>query len=155
MPRNSATSLHLLTMRRSKCEIYMHFVWTTWKRHAWVLPEIEREIYRGIESEVRKQRAVVLALNGMPDHIHLIAQMPTTLSPADLMKQAKGVSSAFINDHCEIEERFRWQENYGVFTLSRSHLSRAVRYVQNQKEHHASGNVWEQWEEDGEEVPDS
>jgi REP element-mobilizing transposase RayT len=139
-------------MRRSKSEIYLHFVWTTWRRQPWLAPVFERAVYRCIESEVQKLHGVVLSIGGMPDHVHLIVQMPTSLAPAPLMKQVKGVSSALINEHCEIEERFRWQENYGVFSLSRSHLPRAIKYVQHQKQRHARGAIWEHWEKSDEET---
>jgi REP element-mobilizing transposase RayT len=139
-------------MRRSKSEIYLHFVWATKDRKPWLTPSIEREAHRCIEGEARRLKAVVLALNGMPDHVHLVAQMPTSLCAAQLAKQVKGVTSAFINDNLEIEEAFRWQEGYGVFSLSRSHLKRAIACVQRQKTHHAQGSVWELWEETDEEV---
>ncbi len=139
-------------MRRSKSEIYFHFVWATWKRRPWIASAFERELYRCIQDQVQKQSGVVLALNGMPDHVHLIAKVPATLMPSHLMKQIKGVSSVFVNERFEVEEHFRWQEGYAVFSLSRSHVTRAVKYVQCQKHHHANGSLWPQWEETDEEI---
>ena len=142
-------------MRRSKCEIYLHFVWATKGRRPWINARIEREVYRCIESEVQKLNGVVLALNGMPDHVHLVVQMPSTLNAAQLAKQVKGVSSAFINDHdrLPVDDLFRWQEGYGVFSVSRSHLRRVMNYVQGQKQHHENGTTWPQWEETDQEAP--
>ena len=142
-------------MRRSKSEIYLHFVWATWQRRPWVTEAIERDVYRCIENEARQLNCAVLALNGMPDHVHLLVQIPTTLCPSHLAKQVKGVSSAFINDNFSVEERFHWQENYAVFSVSRSHLKRVIRYVNRQKEHHAQGTTWMEWEEVDEEKPQS
>ncbi|MBV9470626.1 MAG: IS200/IS605 family transposase [Abitibacteriaceae bacterium] len=139
-------------MRRSKAEVYLHLVWSTAHRKQWLTPEIEREVHRCIQHEACRLGCVVLGLNGMPDHVHLVVQVPTTVSIAHLVKQIKGVSSTFINDHLEVEELFRWQEHYAVFSLSRSHLNRVVAYVKHQKQQHAVGRVWAAWEETDAEV---
>jgi hypothetical protein len=83
-----------------------------------------------------------------------VVRIPTRLSAAELMKQAKGVSSRFMNELLPDGEGFRWQEGYGVFSVSRSHLKRVIAYVQHQKEHHSAGNLWPEWEEtDTEYIP--
>ncbi|MDW8101156.1 MAG: transposase [Anaerolineae bacterium] len=61
----------------------------------------------------------VLALNGMPDHVHLVVSFPSTIAIADLVKQVKGVSSHFVNETLEPEPQFKWQGSYGAFTVSR------------------------------------
>jgi hypothetical protein len=32
--------------------------------------------------------------------------------------------------------KFDWQKGYGVFTYSRSHIDRVVKYISNQEQHH-------------------
>ncbi|WP_395141965.1 transposase, partial [Armatimonas sp.] len=46
-------------------------------------PEIEGRLYRMMEAKVRELGCIVVALNGMPDHVHLLVQMSTTITPAD------------------------------------------------------------------------
>ena len=140
-------------MRRSKAEIYLHLVWATHKRKALLTEDIERAVYRCIESEAHRSGCVVLAIGGMPDHVHLLVQVPSTVSAAALAKQVKGVSSTMVRDRMELEEPFRWQENYAAFSVSRSHLTRVMDYVKNQKARHATGKLWDGWEEADEEKP--
>jgi len=83
----------------------------------------------------------------MPDHVHLVIKLPTKLAIAALMKQVKGVSSAFANDLNQHNTLFRWQEGYGVLSVSRPHLSKVISYVGNQKRHHAANKLWIEWEE--------
>lgn len=90
-------------------------------------------------------------MNGTQDHVHLLVQLAGKTSVAELMKQVKGVSSAMVNDRNDIAERFRWQESYGAFSVSRSHLPRVIAYINNQKQHHATDSLWPQWEESDEE----
>src|SRR5947209_3911709 len=99
-------------MRRSKVEHYIHLVWATKERQPLVTPQIERDVYRCISSVAQGLRCVVHAIGGMPDHIHLVVWIPTTLPVAELMKRVKGVSSAMVNDLHHHEKRFRWQEGY-------------------------------------------
>ena len=64
----------------------------------------------------------------------------------------KGVSTNFVRDQLQTGEPFNWQDGYGVFSVSRSHVKRVIAYVENQKQHHASNKLWSEREEDGEDV---
>ena len=89
----------------------------------------------------------------MPDHIHLVVQMPAKCSPAQLMQRVKGRSSAWARQHLVSGAFFGWQDGYGVFSFSRSHRQRVIAYVTNQKRHHAAGKLWPEWEQAGEAKP--
>ncbi len=41
-------------MQRNKLALTLHLVWATWDRQPLVTPEIERRVYRNIESQARK-----------------------------------------------------------------------------------------------------
>lgn len=138
-------------MRRSKAEIYLHFVWAVQHREPLLIPELERQVHRCIEAEAQGMGCSTLAINGMLDHVHLAVQMPTKVSPAELMKRVKGVSSALANELTP-DIRFRWQEGYAVFSIGRPHVAKVIRYIENQKRHHAQNTVWAQWEETDEEA---
>ena len=140
-------------MQRSKAEIYLHFVWATARRKLLLVPEIERPIHRCIIEEAQKCGCIVLAIGGMPDHVHLFVKAPTTAAPAAIAQQVKGISSVFANKSLPLEERLRWQQHYAVFSVSRTHVPRAINYVRFQKRHHTSGKLWSVLEETEEEVP--
>ena len=142
-------------MRRNKLAIYLHLVWATWDRLPLIDPASERRLYREIESEALKMRCIVLALNGMPDHVHVVLIMSSTVSIADLVKQLKGASSHFYNQVLQPEMPFKWQGSYGAFTVSRWDVDKIVAYVKNQKQHHADAMLLPEWEETYEEVESS
>ncbi len=141
-------------MRRSKVEVYLHVVWATYLRAELLTAVVEPQVHKVVWTEAEKLGCIVYALNGMADHVHLVVRISSRVSPADLAKQVKGVSSHFVNEHYPGEDHFRWQDGYGAFSISRNHLPRVVRYVQNQKAHHAAGKVWKEWEETDEEAED-
>ena len=139
-------------MRKNKLALFLHLIWATWDRMPLITPEIERRLYRDIENEARQLGCTVLALNGMPDHVHLVVSIPTTITIAELVKQVKGVSSHFVNEVLGPETKFKWQGHYGAFTVSRWDVDKIVNYVKGQKEHHRLGDFFPEWEESFEEA---
>jgi len=134
-------------MRRSKSEIYLHLVWTTRKREPLITPELRERLYPFLEMQIRDLKCQVLALGGMPDHIHVVTRIPTTVCASQLLKQVKGTSSAFANDYLRRTPYFRWQEGSGIFSLCPPFLAKAIRYVENQEGHHNAKALWPTLEE--------
>lgn len=140
--------------RQSRVEVFLHLIWATEGRAARLTPEWEEPAYRSIRAEAERLRCSVLALNGMPDHVHLIVRAPASLSPAALAKQVKGVSSALLNDlRPEFGDPFHWQKGYACFSLGRNQVPTVTAYVDRQKRHHAANTIWPQWEQTDEPAP--
>jgi len=72
----------------------------------------------------------------MGDHLHLFIGFQPVDHVSELIKVVKGESSKWITERGLIKSGFRWQEGYGAFSYSRSHIDRVYHYIQNQKEHH-------------------
>ena len=140
-------------MRRSLVEVYLHFVWTTQNRLPVITAGRERAVYRCIIEEAESMECVVCALGGVEDHIHLLLKIPSKYAPAEIVKKIKGVSSRFLHDQFPETEGLRWQEGYGVFSVTPSQTEPVIAYIQNQKEHHAHGTLHHRWEQADEEVP--
>ncbi len=137
--------------------IHLHFVWATHQRLPLITAQIEMVLYPVLIGEAEKLNCRVLALNGIADHVHLALCMPAKRAPSQIMQQVKGASSAWARHALRPSqslstEPFGWQDGYGVFSLSRSHLPRAVAYIENQKQRHADAKLWAIWEETDEEV---
>lgn len=77
-----------------------------------------------------------IIVNGVEDHLHCFLGLKPVVSISELMKTVKGKSSKYINDHKLTMGRFEWQEGYGVFSYSKSHIDNVYRYIANQEEHH-------------------
>jgi putative transposase len=139
-------------MRRSKVEVYLHFVWATMQRENMIPEDKEADIHKVIAREAVKQGAKVLAINGMGNHIHLVVEMSPTISMAKFMQQVKGVSSTAMRETIlPPESPFGWQENYAVFSFHKNNQQPVCDYVRNQKEHHAAQTLRTEWEEDDQE----
>ena len=145
-------------MQRSKVEVYLHMVWTTYRRAAFLSGALEEQVHSVIGKEAAYLGCKVYAVNGMSNHIHLVIRLHPTVSISKLAQRVKGGSSRFINEHFAVDEPFRWQERYGCFSFDASDLKTVVEYVRNQKQHHRTETVepdWEQTEEEDPNCPDT
>lgn len=82
----------------------------------------------------KEQKAIIV--NGMPDHIHAFIGLKPSMRISDLVRDVKNNSSRFINEKGFLKNSFSWQEGYGVFSYSHSHIDRVYKYILNQEEHH-------------------
>jgi putative transposase len=85
--------------------------------------------------------------HGVPDHIHILIGMRPDESISDLVKTIKTSSSRLINDNKLTPSRFEWQKGFGAFSYSRNALPNLIRYIQNQKPHHAKKTFIEEYEQ--------
>ena len=134
--------------RRSKVEVYLHLIWLVKGRQERITADFEPRIYRCIVGEAEAMDCQVLAIGGMPDHVHLLVRVPGKVAPAMLAKQVKSLSSNLIHQiRPDFSDRFDWQPGYGCFSLGRNLCETVKHYVLNQKQHHSDGKVWPDWEE--------
>jgi REP element-mobilizing transposase RayT len=87
----------------------------------------------------------LLAINGMPDHIHILIGLRPAQSISDLMKDVKQSSSKWINENKLTNGHFEWQEGYGAFSYSKSQIGQVVNYIQNQELHHEKKTFREEY----------
>ena len=132
-------------MRAPFTQLYLHAVWATWDRLPLITPDLELRLYGAINDKCRELKAVPLALGGMPDHLHLLVRLPTTISVADLVKDVKGSSSHLVTHEIK-PEFFKWQGAYGAFTLAKTDVPFIIEYIRRQNQHHAEATTWSDWE---------
>lgn len=129
-------------MRRSHLRVYIHYVWATWDRLPLIPPDLRSRLYEVIRAACEKQGCEVIAIGGMPDHVHLLVCLPATSTVATVMHDAKGASSRWLNEQPATSSEFKWQGRYGAFSVSPHERSRVAAYILNQEQHHRDGTVW-------------
>ena len=87
----------------------------------------------------------MLAVHCMPDHTHLFVGFKPAMSISNFVKEIKVESNQFINQKRWTSHKFDWQEGYGVFSYSQSHIDNVVRYIQSQEEHHRKRTFGEEY----------
>lgn len=80
------------------------------------------ELQKYITGIVSAQRHKLIAINNMPDHLHVLVGLRPDASLSELVRDIKANSSRFINEKRWVTGRFSWQEGFGAFSYSRSQL---------------------------------
>jgi putative transposase len=122
-------------------KLYYHFIWGTKDRLPLILPTFESDLYRVITAKVKELEGFVHAIGGTEDHVHLAVSAPPKLALSKLVGDTKGNSSHFVNHILKPDFEFHWQEEYGVLSFGEKNLPAVVRYIHNQKQHHADGTL--------------
>lgn len=117
-------------------QIYLQFVFAVKYRESLIKSSYQEKVYSFIAGLINAMGHKSYAVNGMPDHIHIFMSFNPKTSPSETIKEIKRASTNFINEKKWFLNKFRWQEGYGCFSYSQSHIDRVVKYVMNQKEHH-------------------
>lgn len=132
-------------MANTYTQIHIQAVFAVQDRASIIRESFESDLYRYITGIIQNHKHKLLAINGMPDHVHVFFGFRPTQSLSDLMQDIKGSSSKWINDNKLTKSRFSWQEGYGAFSYSKSHVPDVVAYVINQKEHHKKRTFTEEY----------
>ncbi len=117
-------------------QIYIQIVFAVKNKDALISSLWEERLYQFITGIVQNKGQKMLAINGMPDHIHFFIGMKPSCCLSDLVREVKKASNEMINENRLTKFKFNWQEGYGAFSYSHSHVDNVVKYVMNQKEHH-------------------
>jgi len=113
----------------------VHVVFSTKDRLPLMTMPIRDELFPYIGGIVRGLGGTIITVGGMPDHVHLVARLPTTVSVADVARIVKANSSKRMNEKFTTM-KFGWQRGYGAFSVSHSALPAVVNYVRDQERHH-------------------
>lgn len=105
-------------------------------RNALIHAAWEERLYQYITGIIKQKGQKMIAINGMPDHIHIFIGMKPNCCLSDLMREVKKASNVFINENKLSKFKFSWQEGYGAFSYSHSQIDNVAKYIFNQKQHH-------------------
>jgi len=121
--------------------LYYHFVWGTKDREPLIAPQWEASLHNVIAAKASDLTAMVYAVGGTEDHIHLVVSVPPKTALSTFIGQVKGNSSHFINHELRLDTVFAWQEEYGVTSFGGKQLDTVVKYAKNQRKHHAEKTI--------------
>ena len=123
-------------MGNTYTQLHNQFVFAVKYRAAFIQKIWKDELHKYITGIIQDNGHKMLQLNSMPDHIHIFIGMRPTQSVAALVQNVKAESSKWIKHKEFCVTPFAWQEGYGAFSYSKSHVQDVIRYIQNQEVHH-------------------
>lgn len=126
-------------------QIYIQIVFAVQNRDCIIDSSWEERLYQYITGIVQNKGQKMIAINGMPDHIHLFIGLKPSCCLSDLIREIKKSSNEFINENKFLKCKFNWQDGYGAFSYSHSHIENVYNYVLNQKYHHEKKNFKDEY----------
>ncbi len=123
-------------MANTYTQLYIQLVFSVKGRENLIKQSFRDELEKIICGIISKKNCKTYAIYCNPDHTHLFVGIHPTQSVAKLMEQVKSGSSHWLNSKQYIAGKFCWQDGYGAFSYSKSHIDKVVKYVLNQSEHH-------------------
>ena len=126
-------------------QIYIQIVFAVKGRESLIMPQWEERLHKYITGIVQNKEQKMLAINGMPDHLHILIGMKSSCCLSDLVREIKKSSNNFIKDEKLSKFNFSWQEGFGAFSYSHSQLNDVIAYINNQKEHHRKKTFKEEY----------
>ncbi len=115
---------------------YFHGVFSTKERRPLIPPALQQRLWPFLGGIARQNDMKAIEVGGMPDHVHVLLSLPSTLSIAKALQLLKGGSSKWVHDAFPEHRLFGWQLKYGAFSTSVSQLDKTVEYIRSQPEHH-------------------
>jgi putative transposase len=122
-------------MPNTYTQLFIQFIFAVKHRQSLIHRSWKNQLYAYITGIVQNKGSKMLAINGMPDHIHFFIGYRPLISIPDLVKEVKICSNDWIKLNVP-GKKFSWQQGYGAFSYSKSEVSRVCKYIENQEMHH-------------------
>lgn len=132
-------------MANTYTQIHIQLVFAVKGRESLIGKSWREELYQYITGIVQQHKHKMLAINGMPDHIHIFIGYHPTQTLPDLVEEIKTSSNKLIKTKRFTPFKFEWQAGYGAFSYSRSQVDAVVKYVLSQEEHHRNKTFREEY----------
>lgn len=113
-----------------------------------ILLQPDREtLYKYIHGILKNKNCKVYCINGVEDHLHIVADIHPSIAVATLVKDIKLASTSLIKSTGILKGFNGWQDGYAAFTYGIEELNRLIEYVKNQEEHHRKKTFKEEYRE--------
>lgn len=124
-------------MPQSLAEIYVHIVFSTKNRQPFLQNRAFRDRTHGyLKGICDGQDSPSIRIGGVEDHVHILCRLGKTLDVSKLIRELKRESSKWIKAENQQLKDFYWQNGYGAFSVSPSHVPALKQYIAEQEEHH-------------------
>lgn len=122
-------------MASTYTQIYLHIVFSTKNRTPWIAPSWRDRLHRYLAGGVRALNARCIAVGGVEDHVHILAEFTSSHCLKDFMRDLKTASSKWVHQEIHLPD-FIWQEGYAAFSVSGTAKDQVIGYIQKQEIHH-------------------
>jgi REP element-mobilizing transposase RayT len=131
-------------MPSTHTSLHIHLVFSTKERLPLIDAGWRPDLHAFLGGCLKRLDAFPQEIGGIADHVHLLVGIKPVHAIADLVREAKRVSSEWIKDEHRVT-RFAWQEGYGAFSVSKSSVPSIREYIRQQEKHHRRRTFQEEY----------
>ena len=128
-------------------KVWLHVVFSTKNRRPYLNSKVRKQVFKHIKENARGKDIELSLLNGYTDHVHCLISLKANQNISKIVQLIKGESSFWINKEKLCAEKFSWQEEYFVVSVSESQLEKVKQYILNQEKHHQTKTFKEEYDE--------
>lgn len=120
--------------RTSVTLIRYHFVWIPRRRRKVLIGDVEKRLKDLLLEITQTIECEVVAMEVMPDYVHLFLNAPPTLSPDQIMHRIKGASSRALRQEFPhlLKMPSMWTRSYYCGTAGDASSETIKNYIANQ-----------------------
>ena len=85
-------------MANTFSQMYAHLIFSPKGRQNLILPSFEESLFKYLTGIVQNRGQKMIAINGMPDHLHIFIGFKPAMALANLVRDMKASSTNFINE---------------------------------------------------------
>ena len=124
-------------MSQSLSKIYVHLVFSTKGRTDTIPKQHLAEVHAYVAEIFNNHGCPAIQVGGTANHIHILFVLGKQANLSEIVRTVKSSTSKWINEkNGSPYHHFFWQEGYGAFSVSNSHVDAVVAYIKGQEEHH-------------------
>lgn len=95
------------------------------------------EVHAYVAGILNNHGCLAIQVGGTTDHIHILFLLGKQVNLSEIVRTVKSSTSRWINEkNGNPFHHFYWQDGYGAFSVSNSHVDAVVAYIKGQEEHH-------------------
>lgn len=129
-------------------KVYIHFVWSTKNRIAFLdSKELRIKVWNHIKENAKGKDIFVDFVNGYAEHCHCLVSLGVDQTIQKTIQLIKGESSFWINKQQLTKEKFEWQDEYFAVSVSESMIDKVRNYIKNQEQHHSKKTFQQEYDE--------
>jgi len=132
-------------MPQSLAKNLIHLIYSTKNRDGCLTPAIRPKLFAYQAGILQEWDSPAIVIGGDADHVHALFILSKNHTLCKVIEEVKKGSSKWIKTQGKGFARFHWQNGYGAFSVSQSHVTRVRRYIERQTEHHRTMSFQEEF----------
>lgn len=115
--------------------INYHFVFCPRYRRKVLVNDVDRRFRQILQEVCDENNLIIVALEVMPDHVHLFVNALPSISPSDIMAKVKGVTSRKLRQEFKHLRHLPslWTRSFFCSTAGNVSRETVQRYIEEQK----------------------